>query len=52
MTDEEAVIQYGNAKRFVEESGRKPDHKSKDPIEKRMGEALLYLQRKRQENQL
>ena len=52
MTDEEAVIQYGKAKRFVEETGRKPDHRSKDPLEKRMGEALLYLQRKRQEQQL
>ena len=52
MTDEEAVIQYGKAKRFVEEQGRKPDHRSKDPIEKRMGEALLYLHRKRQEQQL
>jgi len=52
MTDEEAVILYGKAKRFVEENGRKPDHKSKDSIEKRMGEALLYLQRKRQEQQL
>ena len=52
MTDEEAVILYGKAKRFVEENGRKPDYKSKDAIEKRMGEALLYLQKKRQEQQL
>ncbi len=52
MTDEEAVILYGKAKRFVDEHGRKPDHRSKDGIEKRMGEALIYLQRKRQEQQL
>lgn len=52
MTDEEAVIQFRKAQRFVEEHGRKPDHKSKDAIEKRMGEALLYIQRKRQEHQL
>lgn len=52
MTDEEALISYSKAKRFVEEHGRKPDYKSKDSIEKRMGEALLYLQRRRQEQQL
>ena len=51
MTDEEAVIQYRKANRFFEENGRKPDHKSKDAIEKRMGEALLYLQRKALEQQ-
>ena len=52
MTDEEAVILFPKAKRFFEENGRKPDHKSKDGVEKRMGEALLYIQKKRQENQL
>ena len=51
MTDEEAVIQYRKAQRFVEEHGRKPDHKSKDRIEKRMGEALIYLQNKMAEQQ-
>lgn len=52
MTDDEALILLGKAKRFVEENGRKPDHRSKDGLEKRMGEAMLYLQRKRQEQQL
>ena len=52
MTDEEAVILFKKAKRFVEENGRRPDYKSKDPLEKRMGEAVLYIQRKRQELQL
>jgi len=52
MTDDEAVILYQKAKRFVEEHGHKPDHKSKNAIEKRMGEALLYLQKKRQEQQI
>jgi len=52
MTDDEALILHGKATRFVEEHGRKPDHKSKDAIEKRMGEALLYLHKKRQEMNL
>ena len=49
MTDEEAVILLKKANRFFEENGRKPDYKSKDPLEKRMGEAVLYLQRKIQQ---
>jgi len=52
MTDDEAVILFGKATRFVDEHGCKPDHRSKDGIEKRMGEALLYIQKKRQEQQL
>ncbi len=52
MTDEEAIVQYRKAQRFAEEHGRKPDHKSKDRIEKRMGEALIYLQKKMAEKQL
>ena len=49
MTDEEALLLVPKAKRFRDEHGRAPDHRAKDSIEKRMGEAILYIQRKRQE---
>ena len=52
MTDEEALLLFPKAKRFFEGNGRKPDHRSKDAVEKRMGEALLHIQKKRQEQQL
>ena len=52
MTDEEAQILFPKAKRFAEEHGRKPNHRSGDAKEKRMGEALLYLQKRIREEQL
>jgi hypothetical protein len=44
MTDEEAVILYKKLKTFIEVTGNKPDINSYDPLEKRMAEAIIYLQ--------
>lgn len=49
MTDEEAKILIPKAKRFAEEKGRKPNHRSGDAIERRLGEAILHIQRRARE---
>ena len=53
VTDEEATIVYPKIKAFRARHGRLPDRNALDPLERRMGEVLLYLQnekRKRQAN--
>ena len=49
MTDEQAMILFPKAKKFREEHGRPPNHRSGDALERQMGEAVLYIQRKRKE---
>ena len=49
MTPEEAVILYKKIPAFKSEHGRLPDVKSGDFTEKRMAEALIYLNKLRRE---
>jgi hypothetical protein len=45
MTEEEARLVWPKIIMFTRVNGREPDSRSDDPIEKRFGEALLYLRR-------
>ena len=49
VTEEEALLLWPKIKLFVEVKGRRPDVNAHDPSEKRMAEALIYLQRKKRE---
>lgn len=50
MTEEEAIILYPKIKDFVKRyDGIRPDTRSEDPLERRLAEALLYIQRKKYE---
>ncbi len=49
ITEEEALILWPKARRFAVEHGEKPSVRSNDPLERRMAEALLFLQKKRRE---
>ena len=50
ITEEEAVILYPKIKDFMARNGgNKPEISSPDPLERRLAEALLYLQRKKRE---
>ena len=48
MTDDEARRLYHKAGQFKKDYDRLPSINSRDPKEKRMAEALIYLQKKRQ----
>jgi superfamily II DNA or RNA helicase len=53
MTEEEAVLLWPKIKSFVKNSGgRKPDMNSLDPLEKRMAEALIFLQNERRRHEV
>lgn len=47
ITDEEARILWPKVNAFVRKTGSPPNIRSEDPQEKRMAEALLYLQKQR-----
>ena len=49
MTEQEAMQLAPDIKHFHQMHGRVPNHRSKEPRERRMGEALLWLQKKRAE---
>jgi hypothetical protein len=50
ISEDEAVLLYPKIKEFVfRNNGTKPDIMSQDPLERRLAEALLYLQRKKRE---
>lgn len=49
ITDEEARILWPKVNAFVREHGRPPDVRAGDPLERRMAEALLFLQKQRRE---
>ena len=51
MTDEEAVILYKKIGQFIKEHNREPKINSKNPQERRMAEAIIFLKnKKRQRN--
>lgn len=45
MTDEEAVLRYEEIKAFFELNNCLPDYNSSDKMERRLGEAWIYIQR-------
>lgn len=49
MSFEEASTLWIQMKKFVKENGRKPDLNSSNPLEKRMAEAIVYIQKLRRE---
>lgn len=49
MTDDEAVILYNKVIKFKQENNRLPDVNSIDSLERRMAEAILFLQNKRRQ---
>lgn len=51
VTEDEAVLLWPKIKLFVEVKGRRPDVRSRDESEKRLAEVLLYLQRKKREEE-
>ena len=50
VTEQEALQLWPKIKAWVKVNGRKPDVRSDDPTEKRYAEALLFLQRKKQQH--
>jgi hypothetical protein len=53
MSDEEATILWPKIKKFVQDNnGEQPNINSTDPLEKRMAEALIYLQDQRRKQGL
>jgi len=52
ITEPEALILWPKIKDFVRRTGDKPTLRSTDPLERRMAEALLYLQKQRREQGL
>lgn len=43
MTEEEVLILYPKIKEFIKTHGKKPDLGSNDPLERRMAEAIIYI---------
>lgn len=49
MTEDEAAMLWPRINDFVRNNNRLPDKDSDDPLEKRMGEALIYIRNKKAE---
>lgn len=49
VTEEEAIQAVPKIKTFVQMNGRRPDHRSDEPTERRLGEITLWLQAKKRE---
>lgn len=49
MTEDEAAMLWPRINEFVRTNNRMPDKDSDDPLEKRMGEALIYIRNKKAE---
>jgi hypothetical protein len=49
MTDEEAILLFPKVKAFVQEKGRQPNINALDPLEQRMAQALIFIQKLRQQ---
>jgi len=49
ITEDEVKILWPKINLFVKQQGRNPDVRSHDPLERRMAEAVLFLQKKRRE---
>ena len=51
MTDNEARLLWPKINDFARATGRRPSLDSMDPYEKRLAEALVYIQRIKRENE-
>jgi superfamily II DNA or RNA helicase len=49
MTDEEAILLFPKVKAFIQEKGRQPNINALDPLEQRMAQALIFIQKLRQQ---
>jgi hypothetical protein len=49
MSDEEAILLFPKVKGFVQKEGRQPNINALDPLEQRMAQALIYIQKIRQQ---
>ena len=49
MTEEEALLRFGEIKQFIQNHRREPNHKSADSKERRLGEAWIYIKRIKQQ---
>jgi hypothetical protein len=52
ISEEEALILWPKINEFVRLRGERPNIRSADPLERRMAEALLFLQKQRREKGL
>jgi superfamily II DNA or RNA helicase len=52
IEEPEALILWPKIQQFVRQHGEKPNVRSSDPLERRMAEALLFLQKQRREQGL
>lgn len=50
--EDELVYIWPKVEEFYQSTGRRPDAKSSDPIEKRMGEAVIYMQELRRKRDI
>jgi len=49
MTEEEALLRFGEIKEFIQNHRREPNHKSAESKERRLGEAWIYIKRIKQQ---
>jgi hypothetical protein len=52
MTDEEALLPWPKIKDFVKQNNKNPDLSSSDPLERRLAEAVIYIQNQRRNQNL
>jgi hypothetical protein len=52
MTDEEALLLWPKIKDFVKQNNKNPDLSSSDPLERRLAEAVIYIQNQRRNQNL
>ena len=52
MTDEEALLLWPKIKDFVKQNNKNPDLSSSDPLERRLAEAVIYIQNQRRNHNL
>ena len=49
ISEEEALLLWPKVNAFVKERGQRPDARSHDPLERRLAEALLFIQKRKRE---
>ena len=49
ISEEEALLLWNKVQTFVRERGEKPDVRSHDPLERRLADALLFIQKRKRE---
>lgn len=49
ISEEEALLLWNKVQNFVRDRGQKPDVRSHNPLERRLAEALLFIQKRKRE---